>query len=509
MIPAIEVEGGWDAVLDGPSRTTLERAALPDFLRAQRWFGGKALQITAVRVIDWGRLLTVPTAFAVVVEVAYADGESERYFVPLAVTATPDEVGAVARLTSPVGEAVLCDALTDNAVCAALLTAVGEGSEFLTRSGRIRGTATTAFADLRGGPSAPLAVERGPATSSNSLVFYGQRLLLKVFRRLQSGVNPDYEVGRFLTERASFDRTPRVAGALEYVHPGGESFTLGLLQEVVPCQLDGWDHALGELTGYYERSGEEAVGDYLQAAATLGRRTAQMHLALASDPHDPAFAPEPLTVADTDALRDDVLRQGRKALTVLEQALDPLPADVAPTARQLLAEAPTVLDRIAGSSVVVPAATKTRVHGDYHLGQLLWTGGDYVILDFEGEPTRPLAERRAKSSPVRDVAGMLRSYHYAAYAGLFDRPHDFARLEPKARAWLRQVSAAFLGEYRTTAGRAGFLPSRPEEFTALLNAFMLGKAFFELTYELNNRPDWVRIPLQGVLELIEPGSRDR
>lgn len=490
-------------MLDGPSRAALERTALPEFLRAQRWFGGKAREIGAVRVIDWGRLPTAPVAFAVVLEVAYADGEPDLYFVPLAVAAGPDAAVAVARLTGPAGEAVLCDALTDDAVGAALLTVVGCGREFPTRSGCIRGTATAAFAELRGDPSAPLAFERGPATSSNSLVFFGRRLLLKVFRRLQAGVNPDYEISRFLTERTGFDRTPRVAGALEYVRPGGEPSTLGILQEVVPSRGDGWDHALGELKGYFERSGEDAVGDYRQAAATLGRQTARMHLALASDPHDPAFAPEPLTAADADALRDDVLLQGRRALAALGQALVRLPADVAPTARRLLGEGPAVLDRIAGAPAVVPAAVKTRVHGDYHLGQLLWTGGDYVILDFEGEPTRPLAERRAKSSPVRDVAGMLRSYHYAAYAGLFDRPDEFARLEPKARAWQRQVSAAFLGEYRTAAGQASFLPRDPREFAALLDQYMLGKVFFELIYEMNNRPDWVRIPLQGVLELID------
>jgi maltose alpha-D-glucosyltransferase/alpha-amylase len=401
----------------------------------------------------------------------------------------------VARLTGPAGEAVLRDALADDAACEALLTAVGEGREFPTRSGQFAGKATAAFPDLRGDPSAPLAVEPGPATSSNSLVYYGRRLLLKVFRRLQPGINPDYEVGRFLTERAGFDRTPRVAGALEYAPDGNEPSTLGLLQEVVPCHLDGWDYTLGELKHYYE-SGEEAVGDYLRAAATLGRRTAQMHLALASDPHDPAFAPEPLTAADADALRDDVLHQGRTALTLLGQSLDRLPADVAPAARRLLDAGPAALDCIAAAPVVVPPAAKARVHGDYHLGQLLWTGGDYVVLDFEGEPTRPLAERRAKFSPLRDVAGMLRSYHYAAYAGLFDRPGDFARLEPRARAWLRQVSAAFLDAYRAAA------PSL-DQFAVLLDRYMLGKAFFELNYELNNRPDWVRIPLQGVLELID------
>jgi maltose alpha-D-glucosyltransferase/alpha-amylase len=495
MTPEIRIEGSWDAARDDPPGAALERTALPALLHSQRWFGGKAREIGSARVTDWGRLPDVPAAFAAVVEVAYADGEPESYFVPLVVT------NATADATR------LHDALADGAVCTALLNAVGGGREFPTRAGSIRGTATPAFPALRG--TDPLAVEGGPATSSNSLVFFGRRLLLKVFRRLQAGVNPDYELGRFLTERAGFDHTPRVAGQLEYIPANGEPIALGLLQEVVASPGDGWDHALGELKGYYARTGE-AVSDYLKAAATLGRRTAQMHLALASDPTDPAFAPEPRTPADAAALRDDVLRQGRQALALLKQALDRLPAGEARTANRLLAVGPTALDRIAAEADAAPTGTKTRIHGDYHLGQVLRTDGDYVILDFEGEPTRTLAERRAKSSPVRDVAGMLRSYHYAAYAGLFavtrDHPGEFTRLEPRARAWHRQVSAAFLDAYRATAGGAAFLPQRPGEFATLLDLFALGKAFFELNYELNNRPDWVHIPMQGILELTGSGG---
>jgi maltose alpha-D-glucosyltransferase/alpha-amylase len=513
-LPVVEVEGGWDAALEDRPRTSLERAALPGFLYSQRWFGGKARKLSLVRLIDQGRLPIDPPAFATVLEVGYDDGgERELYFVPLAVVAGADSAGpgAVARLTGPAGEAVLRDALTVEGVCSMLLAMVGEGRGFATRAGRVRGLATSAYQELRGDPDSTLPASRSPATSSNSLIFFGERLLLKVFRRLQPGINPEYEVGRFLTERARFDRTPKVAGALEYLRPGEETSTVGILEEVVPARGDGWSHALRELDGYYERATDgppsaEPVGPYLEAAAILGKRTAEMHLALASDPHDPVFAPEPFTAADADAVRDEVLRQGRSALAVLARTVDKLPSDVVPAARRLLDEGPAALGRITGANLAVPAATRIRIHGDYHLGQVLCTDGDYVILDFEGEPTRPVAERRAKLSPVRDVAGMLRSYHYAAYAGLFAAAHgradEVARLEPWADHWQREVSAAFLQTYRATADRTALLPQDPGDFATLLDAFMLGKAFFELAYELNNRPDWVRIPLQGVLGLI-------
>jgi maltose alpha-D-glucosyltransferase/alpha-amylase len=255
----------------------------------------------------------------------------------------------------------------------------------------------------------------------------------------------------------------------------------------------------------------EAIGSYLHAATTLGRRTAEMHQALANAADNPDFAPEALTAADMDALRAEIRRQAESALGALGTNLDRLPAQVTPAARELLERGPAVLSDPLPAGVAVPAATKTRIHGDYHLGQVLWVDNDYVILDFEGEPARSVEERRAKFSPLRDVAGMLRSYHYAAYAGLFaftrDRPDDFRRLEPWADLWHQWAAAAFLRGYQQAAGRADFVPQDAAEFAVLLDGFVLGKALYELAYELNNRPDWVRIPLRGILALIEPARR--
>jgi maltose alpha-D-glucosyltransferase / alpha-amylase len=533
--PVLELPGGWQALFDGPARETLESVVFPTFLRSQRWFGGKARAVETVRVIDWGAL--PGTAFTTFLDVGFEGGARALYFLPVAVVdGVPDDARhlVIAKLKGPGGDGLLCDALADATTCDALLDAVGQGVEFPTRCGRLQVSATAAFFGLRGEPSPTLPASLGPATSSNSLVFYGRRLLLKLYRRLEPGTNPDLEVGRFLTEKDRFPRTPAVAGSLIY-RPSGhdESVTLGILQALVPNQGDGWGHAIGELNRYYDRAAArmdgpdllspdprpladlvpadpppavlETIRAYLHAAATLGRRTAEMHSALASDPSDPTFAPEPLTKGDMSSLSDEIVGQQRAAFSALQAGLGRLQPEVAAYARRLLGIGPTTLARLV-TNLHPPAAAKTRVHGDYHLGQVLWAGSDYVIIDFEGEPTRSLSERRAKFSPVRDVAGMVRSFHYAAYAGLFAytraRPDDFPRLEPWAESWYQWASAAFLRSYLAAADGAVFLPRRREEFSALLDRFMLAKALYELGYELNNRPDWVRIPLRGVLALL-------
>ena len=537
-LPVIDLAGGWQDVLQGPARQVLETEILPPFLQKQRWFGAKARRVEGVRLVDQGDLPTRGTpAFLTLLEVTFAGGAADRYFLPLAITAGPDaaarleaaRVAVLARLQGPGGEALLHDALADAAVCTALLEGIGAGREWPTHAGRVRAFATAAFRELRGRSDAPLPVEHGPETSSNSLVFFGQHLLLKLFRRLDVGINPDFEIGRFLTETGRFPRIPKVAGALEYHRAGSGPVSLAIFQEQVTNEGDGWGHALDELSRYFERAAGrnppppdsrppleladatlppeawQTVGSYLQTAATLGRRTAEMHLALAADTQDPAFAPEPLTATDLAALAVEIQKLGQQALDTLRDHLAKLPAEVDTEARWLLDEGPAWLKRLGQAPPVPSGVVKTRCHGDYHLGQVLWVEHDFIILDFEGEPARRLKDRRAKQSPLKDVAGMLRSFDYAAHAGLFafarGRPDAVARMEPGAEWWRQWTSAAFLQAYRTTAGRAAFLPARTVEFAALLDLFILDKAFYELAYELNNRPDWVRIPLRGILAL--------
>jgi maltose alpha-D-glucosyltransferase/alpha-amylase len=349
----------------------------------------------------------------------------------------------------------------------------------------------------------------------------GDRVIVKLFRRVEPGPNPDVEIGEQLTSRTPFRRAPRVAGALEY-EPAGEPIGhLFVAHEFVPSQADGWSHALGELARFYDdvrHAGDppadllpsarlsfaapptppgmsERAGAYIDSAHLLGRRTGELHVALASDSASPAFAPEPFT-------RDDVQRIVAGATGALQRARTMVKSQMIDRLDVRLA----ALREARGADAVNPASARIRIHGDYHLGQVLWAESDYYILDFEGEPARPLDERRRKESPLKDVAGMLRSFSYAAYAALFaqsDRDQKtFSRLEPWARAWIYWTSAAFLRAYASVAGSTSFVPADPVQRASLLDLFLVEKALYELHYELNTRPEWVRIPLRGLEDLL-------
>ncbi len=533
---------GWDALLGGEARIRLEREALPPFLKRQRWFAGKARPLESARVLDVTAAGALPeeTRLALI-EVKYGSGPAEVYFLPmgLATGAEADRIGreasgrVIARFE---GLGVVHDALADPGVGSTLLDAIAGSRSLRAGSGTIRAFSTSAFAAARGPVTTPLPVAGGSFEQSNSAVIFGDRLILKVFRRLEPGINPDFEIGKFLSERAQFDRIPRTAGAFLYERAGSEPLMLGILQGLVRNQGTGWEHAVDALKGYYEEASrrvgppasegpegrslqdlagvavppeaKEAIGPYLKAAATLGRRTAELHLALAGDPDDPAFAPEPIAPDDLRGLAAEIRHQVDAALRALQAGLGRLPGSAAGPARRVLDAAPGLLGTVDALPGLPIRAAKIRVHGDYHLGQVLRTDDDFVILDFEGEPAKPLAQRLAKLSPLKDVVGMIRSFDYAAFASLFsfagDRPGVFDRLVPWARSWRTWVSATFLREYLATAAGAPFLPPDRDHVARLLDALTLDKALYELLYELNNRPDWVRIPLQGIVALIGP-----
>jgi maltose alpha-D-glucosyltransferase/alpha-amylase len=251
------------------------------------------------------------------------------------------------------------------------------------------------------------------------------------------------------------------------------------------------------------------VGAYLENASKLGRRTAELHLALSGGGADPAFAPEPLEPGDRRALAQRMMDDSAQTLDSIEPRLPKLPGDIAAQAAELLSLRDRVAQTFGAVAGTAAPVSRIRVHGDYHLGQVLWAENDYFLIDFEGEPARSLAERRAKQLALKDIAGMLRSFGYAAYAGLSahstTRPGDATRLEPWAHAWQAWTSAAFLRTYLDIAGAATFLPSTAQETERLLDAFVLDKALYELRYELNNRPDWVRIPLWSILRFLRGG----
>jgi maltose alpha-D-glucosyltransferase/alpha-amylase len=541
--PALFMGVAWDTLLDGNVRTLIERDVLGSFLQRQRWFGSKARRLRACRFLDWGLLRRgAQPLFLTIVEVQYEEGDRDAYFLPLAITTAADARGVeeraphavLARVTGA-RKGVIFDAWLDDQFAGTLLEALEQQEETRTRRGVVKPLQTAAFSATRG--DGELRISRMSAEQSNTSIVYGDRLILKLFRRLQPGVNPDYEIGRFLTERTAFARVPPVAGAFEYQRSGEPPITIGLVQKLIESQADGWRHATDELGRFYElverrtlppvalpATVEEMItappplvvrdlmGGYLGTAETLGRRTAEVHLALASDSSLPAFAPEPFTKRDFATLIAGTATQARKGLDALKAALEPrdpsrtLPDDLAAHARALLQQQDRLLAWIRSAPTLEVTVSKTRVHGDYHLGQVLWAEGDFYLLDFEGEPARPIAERREKQSPLKDVAGMLRSFSYAAYAALFahtsTRPDQFKILEAWARVWQTWACAFFLKAYLTTAGEARFVPADSAHRDALLGLLTLDKALYELNYELNNRPEWVRIPLLGILGLI-------
>jgi maltose alpha-D-glucosyltransferase/alpha-amylase len=537
-LPAFFMGVAWDTLLDGNVRTLIEREALIPFLLRQRWFGGKARQLKNARFVDWGLLRrgAQPT-FLTIVDVEYRDGDHERYFVPL--TIATDGLAehilsdlahtAVARVTGA-RKGLIADATVDDAFAASLFEVVDFQRDMRTRGGLVRSHRTGAFDTLRG--TGPLAARRLSAEQSNTSIVFGDRLIAKLFRKLDAGPNPDVEIGEQLTARSDFRRAPRVAGALEYTHAAEPLAHIAVLHELVPSQADGWGHALNELRRFLEvvdGQGEPpadvlpsshilnlaaqstpermcyVAGAYIDTAQVLGRRTAELHVALSSDTTNPAFAPETFGRDDVTRLLADARAEAQRALELIRGSKSTM-TDLGDAAFAAVDRASVTLKQMQDTKSLDLTAAKMRVHGDYHLGQVLWAEGDFYLLDFEGEPARSLEERRRKESPLKDVAGMLRSFSYAVYAALLShtaaRRSEFERLEHWARAWQLWVSAAFLRGYLVPVGSTSLLPAAPQQRAVLLDLFLLDKALYELNYELNNRPDWVRIPLRGIADLL-------
>jgi len=393
------------------------------WIAGQRWFASKTRRIVRVALED-GAAIGGGTLW--IARVGLDDGTDARYAMPLLDAPAPS------------------DALDDPAFCRALLHLIADGGRVAGARGEVVGAPTRAWpaTDVAGLPPRRLAGEQ-----SNTSVVFGEALILKHFRRLGVGVHPDVEITRFLTERTEFRHTPRLAGSLDY-RDGEGVWALAMLQEMVTGARDGWRWLLDRLAG-----GDGA----LSALERLGRRTGELHVALASDARDPAFAPD--RPSDGVPIRID-----------------------------------------AGGLGGLVGATKLRHHGDFHLGQTLAVrdGEDWALIDFEGEPLRPLAERRRKHTPLRDVAGLLRSLGYAAAS---------ARRAPTG--WEDAARRAYLAGYRDAAGPASFLPGGEAALTRALAVLEVEKAAYEIVYEANNRPDWLPIPVRGLVSAAASLRSDR
>ncbi|HYY60133.1 MAG TPA: maltose alpha-D-glucosyltransferase, partial [Burkholderiales bacterium] len=434
----------------------LEVEVLPKFIEGQRWYAqkGEPVQKATLKdhtVWDVGRLSWMLTFVAV------RDG---LYFLPLALGWEEDEdhvralsALAVARVRQQANVGVMADAIADEAFCRHVVKAIGEKRELKTASGTLRFTPTSKFAELAGAEVVSLTLGALHTQSTNTSVTLGERLFLKCFRRIRPGMHPELEVGRFLTEVAHFKHCVPLAGAVEYVPNGGESAALALLQAYMPNQGDAWSYTLSYLERFVEGMREEEThAAYLTLIQTLATRTAELHRAFASAKGDPAFVPEPLSAPDVDTWRARVRHEADETLRIVEKS---------EKARAVAAQRARILAFIDACPAPRKKALKTRHHGDYHLGQVLVSNNDFLIIDFEGEPSRPLAESRRKHTPLRDVAGMLRSFSYArGSTQLRERTEPaIERLGPALQAWERSARKAFVQAYAAAMQGSGVYES--------------------------------------------------
>ncbi|MBC7644086.1 MAG: maltose alpha-D-glucosyltransferase [Thermoleophilia bacterium] len=544
-LPALKIRRSWTDIV-GVDRGQLE-AILPAYVKSRRWFRSKSRKIRTVTIaeaVPIGGTKATPAGFLTFCEVEYAEGDPETYVLPLvgvaldASSTEPHELPAtaIARLTVGSKQApyALLDGVTDDNFNTALLEMLLKRKKHNGHKGRLESSTSSALRELRaaGDSQEPMALS---VDQSNSTVAFGNRYLIKMFRLLEEGTNPDVEIGRYLTEKAQFVHTPMLGASLEYTPyrgtdgvRAGVPRTVAILQEYVANEGDAFAFTLDSLRRYLDEAlahpdpppvptsdilalareelpalAHETIGHYLEAARMLGSRTAEMHTALAAAGPDSALQPDPVTPMYRRSLYQSMRATTRRSFASMRKL-----SKQQPELTKVLGMEAELLERFKRILDTGLDDVRIRCHGDYHLGQTLWTGRDFRIIDFEGEPGRTIGERRIKRSALKDVAGMVRSFDYAAYTVVQEgtyAPDDPTRkrVETWLSFWYRWVAATFLKSYLEAAEGHGFLPPEPKDLAIMLDVLLLEKALYELQYEANNRPDWVWIPVRGLTFLLE------
>ncbi|HEX9811129.1 MAG TPA: maltose alpha-D-glucosyltransferase [Burkholderiales bacterium] len=510
----------WRIAMADKVRTQLEVEALPHFVQGQRWYSAKGSAVRRVLLSAHGEWQSGSASWMLaLVRIENDEAEAPMYFTPLSLVWEDGneermrgaKAGAIARVRQQARLGVLADAFCDELFCRTLARSIEAGRDIPCGGGTIRLRPTQAFAARPLGDVAALTVQPPGAQSSNTTVAIGDRLFLKGFRRLRPGISCELEVGRFLTEVANFRHFVPVLGWVEYVE-GDAATTLALLHAYTENQGDGWSYTLDYLERFIgERAAvatpvvgtpAEAHAGYLSLIQTLGTRTAQLHRALATRNGDPLFEPEPIGTKDMAAWVQAIKEEAVATFDLLHARRANLPESAHGDIDAVLAHRRDIVHAIDTSVPMHVDAQKIRIHGDFHLGQVLLAQNDFVIIDFEGEPGRSPEERRRKHSPLKDVAGMVRSFSYAMHTALTratdERPDDRPGLEPLAQQWEVETRRAYLDAYAKASADAGLYASW-REAQGFLRLYLAEKALYELRYELDNRPEWVRIPLRGLL----------
>lgn len=545
-IPEMEAEVEWPAFFDHyTTKRQFEKRILAAYMRSCRWFGGKSKSIVSIDVCRYPAVqLEENPAFLLNIELRYTDGLPETYFLPVCFVGQAERIvqylkndpqSVVCYLKTPTKEGIIIDALYEEAFRNELFWLIKTDAVLNLQEGRLRFEAGKVLAE------APLEKEEVQSEvlkveQSNTSVIYNGNYFFKLYRKLDTDINPDLELVRFLSERTNFENSPRYGGGIQYENLSDHSYTiLGLLQNKIPNQGEAWTAMLDILSKYYEKILaqskqhkkipdlvrrprmyfndlpevlQQLIGqDTYNRVTLLGRRTAEMHIALTSDHADLDFRPEPFTKHYQRSIYAVHRKLVSDKLGALGNRLHLLPSHVAAEARQVLDLREEILSCFSEIYSQVIHTNKTRIHGDYHLGQVLYNGSDFFIIDFEGEPMLSISERRLKRTPFKDVAGMIRSFHYAAYGQLLlhagYRKEDMPLLEQWARQWFHYISQFYLTAYLDRTEGQSFIPTDPEAMRLLLRNYTLEKAIYEVGYEMNARPEWLRIPLKGVMYEME------
>lgn len=519
----------------------LKQHILPNYLPKCRWFRSKTRTIADWKVRFFPSIseaYSQSDVHLLSISVSYTEGETEQYLLPIALVKAADDravfetkfpaavLGQV-EVEEQIG--LIVDALYLEDFRTALFRAVRTGKEVNNELGRLKCETGKLLEQIP--LDAPITSKVLNAEQSNTAIIYNDQYFLKIFRKLEHGLNPDLEIVRFLSEQTNFDNSPRYGGSILLYEEGKEPTIIGLIQNKIENRGDAWASMLEELARYYQRVRaledqtqlpalatpnrlyfmdiplkiRELIGRYTyERVAQLGKRTAEMHIALASDATRTDFAPTDLSEATRQELYQAQQQLVKKQLRSLSQQLPNLPDDIQAEAQQLLNAENYLVELFEQFGQQALQVQQTRVHGDYHLGQVLDDGKDFYIIDFEGEPMRSIEERRAQNSPFKDVAGMVRSLHYAAYGELYLHPDNYEKsalpdLEKWAAQWFHYMSQAYLTAYFDQAEGQGFVPQKLEEVERLLRVFIIEKAAYEVGYEMNMRPAWLKIPLRGLL----------
>ena len=530
----LKTEVSWEKLFDNYNELrTLERKVLISFMKKCRWFGGKAKVVSKVSIKK-----TIPvkvngdTHFFGIIEVHYVQRLPELYFLPMAflpsdsimerVEYTVQSVICRAEIQGKAG--FIMDSSYDKLFRDFLFLSMGKETKIRDDDGGTLLFNAGVFAKIDVHKEIDSKILK--ADQSNTAIIYNDQYFFKFYRKIENEINPEVEIVQFLSEHTTFRNSPRYAGSVEYQDHEGEVMVFGLLQEKVENQGESWSMSVDSVGRFYERvmakakaikppklinkasikfeDAPEVIQEFIgrgfyERMVRLGSRTAEMHLALASNASNPAFAPENFTANYQRSLYSSLRKLVKDRFNMLEATLHKLTPEVQEFAKKVLALENGIMECFSEVYQLKIKTSKIRIHGDYHLGQVLFTGKDFVIIDFEGEPGLSFSERRLKKSALKDVAGMMRSIHYAAFGKILlnenYRDRDLEFLESWAEQWQHYVSRFYLGAYME---RMNMGTELSEENDILIRTFLLEKAIYELGYELNGRPDWTIIPLRGI-----------